>query len=139
MSETSEFNERNIKEFRVNHGRVGGGFKGAPLVLLHTTGARTGELRVNPMMYLQDGDRYLVFASKAGVDTNPDWYYNLKAHPEIQIEIGDETLEVHAEEIYGPERDTLFECQAALFPGFAGYQRQTSRTIPVVALSKSKG
>jgi deazaflavin-dependent oxidoreductase (nitroreductase family) len=138
MSTTSEFNERTIKEFRGNHGRVGGGFEGAPLVLLHTTGARTGEPRVNPMMYLQDGERYLVFASKAGADTNPDWYYNLKAHPEIQIEIGDETFDVHAEELYGPEREAFFERQAALFPGFAGYQHQTSRTIPVVALSKSK-
>jgi deazaflavin-dependent oxidoreductase (nitroreductase family) len=138
ISETSDFNERNIKEFRANHGRVGGGFEGAPLVLLHTTGARTGEPRVNPTMYLPDGERYLVFASKAGADTNPDWYHNLKAHPEIQIEIGDQTLAVHAEEVFGPERDTLFERQATLFPGFAGYQRKTDRRIPVMALSKSK-
>jgi deazaflavin-dependent oxidoreductase (nitroreductase family) len=138
MSTTSDFNERNIKEFRANHGRVGGAFEGAPLLLLHTTGARTGEPRVNPTMYLQDGERYLVFASKAGADTNPDWYHNLKAHPEIQMEIGDQTLDVHADEVYGPERDTLFERQAALFPGFAGYQRQTNRRIPVIALTKSK-
>ena len=139
MSKTSEFNESTIKEFRGNHGRVSGGFENAPLVLVHTTGARTGEQRVNPMMYLQDGERYLVFASKAGADTNPDWYHNLKAHPDIEIEIGDQFLDVHAEEIYGPERDAFFERQAALFPGFAGYQRQTSRKIPVVALSKRKG
>jgi deazaflavin-dependent oxidoreductase (nitroreductase family) len=136
MANTNDFNARTIAEFRDNHGRVGGGFEGAPLVLLHTTGARTGEARVNPMMYLEDGGRYLVFASKAGADTNPDWYHNLKAHPDAQIEVGDETLDVHAVEVHSPERDILFERQAALYPGFAGYQRQTTRTIPVIALTK---
>ncbi len=136
MSQTDDFNANTITEFRRNHGKVGGGFEGAPLLLLHTIGARSGQPRINPMMYLQDGDRYLVFASKAGADTHPDWYHNLKAHPDVRIEVGDGTLDVHAEELYGSEHDELFERQAALYPGFAGYQRQTERIIPVIALSR---
>jgi len=138
MSRTDDFNARNIAEFRSNHGKVGGMFEGAPLLLLHTIGARSGQPRINPMMYLQDGERYLVFASKAGADTNPDWYYNLKAHPDTQIEVGDATIDVHAEEILGPERNVLFERQVALYPGFGDYQRQTTRIIPVVSLTKRK-
>jgi deazaflavin-dependent oxidoreductase (nitroreductase family) len=136
MSQPEDYNARTIKEFRDNHGRVGGRFEGAPLLLLHTTGARTGEPRINPMMYLQDGDRYIVFATKAGAATNPGWYHNLKAHPDAQIEIGNQKLNVHAVEVHGPERDTLYERQATLYPGFAGYQRKTSRTIPVIALTE---
>jgi deazaflavin-dependent oxidoreductase (nitroreductase family) len=136
MSTTDDFNTQIIAEFRDNHGKLGGGFEGSPMLLLHTVGARSGQPRVNPMMYLRDGQRYLVFASKAGADTNPDWYYNLRAHPDVQIEVGDETLDVDAEEILGPERDTLFERQAALYPGFADYQRGTTRIIPVLALTE---
>jgi len=138
MSRTDDFNARNIAEFRSNHGKVGGYFEGAPLLLLHSIGARSGQPRINPMMYLRDGERYLVFASKAGADTNPDWYYNLKAHPDTRIEVGDETIDVHAEEILGSERNLLFQRQAALYPNFAAYQRQTKRVIPVVALTKRK-
>src|SRR5436190_1517992 len=98
----ADWNAQTIAEFRANHGRVGGQFEGAPLLLLHTIGARSGASRVNPMMYLPDGDRYLVFASKAGSDRNPDWYYNLLAHPEARIEVGEQTLTVHAEELHGP-------------------------------------
>ncbi len=135
MSRT-DFNAQTIAEFRRNHGKVGGSFEGAPLLLLHTIGKRSGKPRVNPMMYLKDGERYMVFASKGGADTNPDWYYNLKAHPDVQIEIGDETIDVHAEEITGREHDALYERQATLYPAFAGYQRRTKRIIPVVALTK---
>jgi deazaflavin-dependent oxidoreductase (nitroreductase family) len=138
MSDTDEFNSRTIKEFRDHHGRVGGAFKGAPLALLHTVGAHSGQSRINPMMFLQDGGRYLVFASKAGADTHPDWYDNLQAHPDTQVEIGDETIDVHADEIHGSERDALFERQATLYPGFAGYQRQTQRRIPVIALTPKR-
>lgn len=138
MMSRTDFNAPTIAEFRRNHGKVGGNFEGAPLLLLHTIGKRSGKPRINPTMYLQNGERYLVFASKGGADTNPDWYYNLKAHPDVQIEVGDETIDVHAEEVLGPERDTLYERQAALYPAFAGYQRQTKRTIPVVALTKRK-
>ncbi len=129
MSTTEDRNAHTIDEFRRNHGQVGGYFAGAPLLLLHSVGARSGVERINPMMYLRDGERYVVFGSKAGADTNPDWYHNLKAHPNVRIEVGDETLVVHGEEVYGTERDVLFERQAERYPGFARYQRQTSRII----------
>ena len=134
MSDADDFNARNIAEFRANHGKLGGSFAGAPLLLLHTVGARSGQARVNPMMYLPDDGRYLVFASKAGSDHNPDWYYNLLAHPDARIEVGDEVLDVHATELQGQERDDRYAQQARLYPGFAGYQRKTSRIIPVIAL-----
>jgi deazaflavin-dependent oxidoreductase (nitroreductase family) len=129
-----DFNRRNIEEFRASHGRLGGQFEGAPVLLLHSTGARSGETRINPMMYLADGDRYLVFASAAGADHNPSWYWNLVAHPDASIEVGDEHLEVHAVELRGAERDAKYAVQAERYPGFADYQRKTSRAIPVVAL-----
>jgi deazaflavin-dependent oxidoreductase (nitroreductase family) len=135
MSESDDFNQRNIAEFRDQHGKVGGQFDGAPLLILHTVGARSGAPRENLMMYLADGDRYLVFASKAGSDRNPDWYWNVLAHTDVRIEVGDETLEVRATELHGTERDEKFAEQAARYPGFGGYQRKTTRTIPVVALA----
>jgi deazaflavin-dependent oxidoreductase (nitroreductase family) len=118
---------------------VGGSFEGAPLLLLRHIGARSVKPGVNPVMYLKDGDRYLVFASKGGADTKPDWYHNLKAHPDIQIEVGDETIDVRAEEIAGAERDRLYARQASLYPAFARYQRQTRRIIPVMALVPKAG
>ncbi|MEO7126595.1 MAG: nitroreductase family deazaflavin-dependent oxidoreductase [Nakamurella sp.] len=135
MTTPEEFIAWTIGEFRANHGKVGGPFEGAPLLLLHTRGARTGLERVNPMMYLAEGPRFLVFASKKGSDRHPDWYYNLLAHPTSSIEIRDEQIDVTIEELRGNERDRMFEAQAGLFPGFAGYQRRTSRVIPVVALT----
>lgn len=135
MTRTEDFIAWTISEFRSHHGTVGGPFAGAPLLLLHTRGARTGKERVNPMMYFADGARYLVFASKAGSDRNPDWYYNLLAYPTSTIEVGDQRIDVAVEELRGDERDRMFAAQAALFPGFAGYQRQTSRIIPVLALT----
>jgi deazaflavin-dependent oxidoreductase (nitroreductase family) len=133
MAEES-WNDKIIKEFRENEGRVGGNFEGAPLLLLHSIGAKSGVERINPMMYLRDGDRILVFASKAGAPTNPDWYYNLKANPRARIEIGTETCDVDATELEGTEHDLLYNKQAALYPGFRGYQEKTSRVIPVMAL-----
>jgi deazaflavin-dependent oxidoreductase (nitroreductase family) len=135
MSDTNDWNAGVIAEFRENHGKVGGYFKGAPLLLLHHTGARSGKARLNPMMYLKDGDRYLVFASKGGADTNHDWYYNMKAHPDVQIEVGDETIDARGEEITGPERDALYKRQASIYPTFAEYQLKTKRKIPVIALT----
>ena len=129
-----DWNARTIAEFRSNHGKVGGPFEGAPLLLLHHIGARTGKPRINPLMYLKDGDRYIIFASKGGADTNPDYYYNIKAHPDLQIEVGDETVDVRAEEITGRERNRLFARQASLYPTFGEYQRGTKRIIPVIAL-----
>ena len=135
-SQADQFNQRTIAEFRANQGRVGGNFAGAPLLLLHTIGARSGQPRINPMMYLADGARYLVFASKAGSDRNPDWYRNLRASPDVTIEVGEETIPVHATELTGAERDEKYRVQAERYPGFAGYQRKTSRTIPVIALTR---
>lgn len=138
---SNDWNASIIDEFRKNHGKVGGDFEGSPLLLIHHKGARSGKTRVNPVMYLKDEDRYLVFASKGGAPTNPDWYHNLLAHPdEVQIEVGDETIDVHAEEIKGPERDRLYAKQAFLYPSFGEYQRHTKRIIPVVGLMpKSAG
>lgn len=132
----ADFNAQVIEEFRANHGKVGGSFEGAPLLLLHTVGAKSGEPRISPMMYLQDGERILVFASKAGAPTNPAWYHNLKANPDATIEIGDDTLEVRAEELPRAERDEKYAEQAALYPGFAAYEEKTDRVIPVVALTR---
>lgn len=124
-----------VQEFRANRGQVGGPFAGASLLLLHSRGARSGLERVNPMMYLVDGPRYLVFASKAGADTNPGWYHNLLAHPNATIEVGDEHIAVTATELHGDERERFFAEQARRYPGFAAYQRATRRTIPVMALT----
>ena len=137
MSDYNDWNQKIIDEFRANEGRVGGQFEGAPVLLLGTTGARTGQPRTNPMMYLAEGDRLYVFASKAGAPTNPDWYHNLKANPQVTVEIGTETLSARAEEVTGPERDRIYAEQATRYPGFAEYQEQTSRTIPVVELVRN--
>jgi deazaflavin-dependent oxidoreductase (nitroreductase family) len=134
MSEAEDYNAQIVAEFRANHGKVGGNFEGAPLLLLHNKGARSGQVRIKPMMYLPDGDRYLVFASKGGADENPAWYHNLVAHPDVEIEVGDETVAVRAEEVTGAERDRKYAEQAALYPGFAAYEAKTSRVIPVIAL-----
>jgi deazaflavin-dependent oxidoreductase (nitroreductase family) len=107
-SPADQFNQRTIAEFRANHGRVGGNFAGAPLLLLHTVGARSGQPRINPMMYLPDGDRYLVFAPKAGSDRSPDWYWNLRANPDVTIEVDGETITVLATELTGAERDEKY-------------------------------
>jgi deazaflavin-dependent oxidoreductase (nitroreductase family) len=131
----SDFNARIIDEFRANGGRVGGRFEGTPLLLLHHTGAKSGRSRINPLAYNRDGDRYVVFASKAGAPTNPDWYHNLKAHREVTIEVGTETINVLATEAEGEERERLFGAQAERFPQFADYQNKTDRLIPVIILT----
>ncbi len=128
--------EQIIEEFRKNHGKVGGSFEGRPLLLIHTVGARTRRPHIKPVMYLKDGKRYIVFASKGGHPTNPDWYHNLKAHPDVQIEVGDEIIDVHAEEVKGRERDALYERQSKVYPRFAEYQAKTKRIIPVMALAR---
>ncbi|OZE76485.1 nitroreductase family deazaflavin-dependent oxidoreductase [Rhodococcus sp. 15-649-1-2] len=130
-----DFNDQVVAEFRANHGKVGGPFEGAPLLLLHTVGAKSGADRLSPLMYLPDGDRYVIFASKAGADTNPAWYHNLLANPAARIEVGDDTIDVVAREIEGDERDALYRKQAELYSGFADYEKKTTRVIPVVALS----
>jgi deazaflavin-dependent oxidoreductase (nitroreductase family) len=132
----SDWNRSIIEEFRANSGKVGGNFEGAPLLILRTTGAKTGEPRFNPMMYLADGDRLLVFASKSGAPTNPDWYHNLVANPRASVEVGTETFDVDAEVLTGEERDRFYAIQAERYPGFADYERKTDRVIPVMALRR---
>ena len=134
MADAHDWNNRIIEEFRANGGNVGGNFKGAPLLLLHSTGARSGQERVHPIMYLAAGDTIAVFASKAGAPTNPDWYHNLLAHPNATIEIGTETKKVSARVAEGEERDSLWTEQKHRYPGFADYERKTDREIPVVIL-----
>lgn len=132
----SDWNTQIIEEFRSNGGKVGGPFEGAPLLLLTTTGARSGMTRTTPVMYLPDKDRLIIFATKAGASTNPDWYHNLVAHPKATVEVGTETFDVTAVEVTGEERDQLYARQAALFPGFADYEAKTTRRIPVIALRR---
>ena len=134
MTEVNEFNRHIIEDFRSNHGHPGGPFEGAPVLLLHTTGARSGAERVHPLMYLADDGRYLLFASAAGVDRSPAWYWNLIANPDASIEVGVEQLDVQAVELSGEERDAKYAEQAQRYPQYAEYQRATTRTIPVVAL-----
>ena len=134
MAEASDWNKKIIEEFRANGGRVGGQFEGAPLLLLHTVGARSGQERVNPMMYRTVGDSYAVFASKAGAPTNPDWYHNLRANPGVRAEIGTGTVELTARVAEGDERERIWSAQKQEYPGFADYERKTGRQIPVVIL-----
>jgi deazaflavin-dependent oxidoreductase (nitroreductase family) len=139
MPEVSQWNRRIVEEFRANEGRVGGGFEGRPLLLLHHTGARSGVERVNPLAYQKVGGSYAVFGSKGGAPTNPDWYYNLIANPRARIEVGTETIDVVAR-IPGPEeRERIWEEQKRVMPGFAEYERRTSRQIPVVILDPVDG
>ena len=130
----SDWNAKIIEEFRTNEGRVGGNFEGAPMCLLHTRGARSGAERVNPMMYLDLDGRRFVFASKAGADTNPDWYHNLVAHPAVEVEVGTSVYPATAVPLAGDERDRIYNEQARRYPGFADYQAKTNRVIPVVEL-----
>jgi deazaflavin-dependent oxidoreductase (nitroreductase family) len=132
----SDWNDKVIAEFRANQGRVGGQFEGAPLLLLHSTGAKSGQERVHPMMYQAVGNGFAVFASKAGADTNPDWYHNLRAHPDARIEVGTETLDVTARVLDADEREPIWEEQKARYPGFADYETKTDRVIPVVMLDR---
>jgi deazaflavin-dependent oxidoreductase (nitroreductase family) len=134
MSEPNDWNAKIIQEFRANGGKVGGPFEGASILLLHTTGAKTGKERVNPMMYRQVGANYAVFASKAGAPTNPDWYHNLVVNPAVRAEIGTQTLDLTARVTDGTEREPIWAAQKADYPGFAEYERKTSRQIPVVIL-----
>jgi deazaflavin-dependent oxidoreductase (nitroreductase family) len=132
----NDFNTKIIEEFRANDGKVGGGFEGAPLLLLHHRGAKTGTVRVNPLAYLPLDGAFAVFASKAGAPSNPDWYRNLKAHPETEVEVGSDTLEVTAREAVGDERRDIFDRQKVQMPGFAEYEEKTKgiREIPVIVL-----
>jgi deazaflavin-dependent oxidoreductase (nitroreductase family) len=134
MSETNDWNTKIVEEFRANGGNVGGPFEGSPLLLLHTTGAKTGRKHVTPVMYRPVDGGYAVFASKAGAATNPDWYHNLVANPDVQAEIGTQTLPLVARVADAAERDPIWTAQKREYPGFEAYEERTSRQIPVVIL-----
>jgi deazaflavin-dependent oxidoreductase (nitroreductase family) len=131
----SNWNESVIAEFRANEGRVGGYFEGAPMILLHHIGAKTGTVRVNPLVYFpQDDGSMLVVASKGGAPTNPDWYHNVLAHPRFEVEVGTRTFTVEASELDPAERDLKWPEIVAARPGFGDYETKTTRTIPVLRL-----
>ena len=134
----SDWNEKIIKEFRANEGRVGGPFTGSPMVLIHHVGARTGTERVAPLVYFPQPDgSMLIIASRRGGPTNPDWYHNLKAIPKIDVEVGTETFGVEATEVDAAERTELWPRLVAERPGFGDYQQKVSRTIPVIRLRRT--
>jgi deazaflavin-dependent oxidoreductase (nitroreductase family) len=138
MSGPNDFNQSLIAEFRANGGQVGGQFKGATLLLLHTIGAKSGATRTNPLAYTKDGDRLIVIASKGGAPTNPDWYYNVVANSDVTVEVGTEQFKARATVADEQERDRLFAQMVAVMPGFGEYQRNTTRRIPVVILERAE-
>ena len=137
----TNWNDRNrsvIEEFRKSKGLTDGSSSVRPLLLLTTHGRKSGQLRVNPLMYLPDGDCWVVFASKGGDPRHPDWYHNLVANPTVTLEVGAETFEAEATVVIGEERDLLYARQSHLFPMFAEYERRATRKIPVVALARKR-
>lgn len=136
LVDPNDFNRILIEEFRANDGMVGGGFAGRPLLLLTTTGARSGQPRTVPLVYTRDGDDIVVIASKGGAPTNPDWFHNIRVEPTVQVEVGPERFTAHAYIAEGDERTRLFRAQAAQMPVFAEYERKTPREIPVVVLRR---
>ncbi len=136
MTAINDFNRSVIDEFRANAGKVEGHFAGAPLLLLTTTGAKTGRTHTVPLVYLREGDRIFVFGSKAGAPTHPAWYHNLVASPTVTVELPGEQFEARAVVAEGAERDRLFGLQKTAMPGFADYESKTTREIPVIALER---
>ena len=133
----SDWNKKIIEEFRANDGIVGGHFANTRLLLLHTTGAKSGKERVNPVATFEDGDRLVVVASKGGADTNPDWYHNLVANPDVEVEYGAERFPARATVTSEPERSKLYERMTQELASFADYEKNTERIIPVVTLSRA--
>lgn len=136
MSSENDFNTNVVNEFRANGGNVGGYFEGNPMMILTTTGAKSGQPRVHPLVYTTAGDDYVIIASKGGASTNPDWYFNLVANPVATVEVGTETFQVRARLAEGAERRRLYDAQAARMPGFAEYEQKTTREIPLFVLSR---
>lgn len=132
----ADFNQQLIDEYRATDGNVSGVFAGRPLMLLTTTGAKSGQPRTAPLVYTTDGDDLVVIASKGGAPTNPDWYHNLRAHPLVTVELGGDRFEARARVAEGQERERLYANQAAQMPAFADYQRKATREIPVVVLER---
>ncbi len=142
MAEHNDWNTQIINEFRANEGRVGGNFEGAPMLLLHHVGRKSGKQTVSPMMYLADdadANTIYVFASKAGAPTNPAWYFNLTAAGSAEVERGTDRYQVTVREVTGADRDRIYAEQSSRYPGFKDYERQTQgvRVIPVLALTRS--
>jgi deazaflavin-dependent oxidoreductase (nitroreductase family) len=133
-----DYNVSIIEEFRANGGSVGGPWENTPLMLLHHTGAKSGKARINPLGYLSDRDRYVIVASNGGSPTHPDWYHNLKAHPEVTIEVGADAIKATASEATGEERGRLFQAMVAGAPQLAEHQAKTDRLIPVMVLTPAR-
>jgi deazaflavin-dependent oxidoreductase (nitroreductase family) len=138
MPDMNDWNRKTIEEFRANKGKVGGMWEGRPLLLLTTTGAKSGQHRTNPMMYFREGDHLYVFASKGGAPSHPHWYHNLLAHPNVTVELGDEKFNAIARPMTGEARDEIYARWATLFPQFREYQDKTNRKIPVIELERVK-
>lgn len=137
MSNTQDFNQSVIAEYRANGGKVGGPFANTPLLLLHTVGAKSGQARTNPLAYVTDGDRLMIIASKGGSDSHPDWYYNVLANPIVSVELGKEKFKARATAVtQGPERDRLYAKMVARNPGFADYEKKAKRKIPAILLER---
>lgn len=137
MPDASGWNTGIIEEFRAHDGVVGGPFEGRPLLLLTTIGATSGNEHTTPLMFLPDGDRYVVIASMSGAPTDPQWYRNLKVNPDATVELGTERFAVRATIAEGAERDALYAHHAEVYPQFADYAAQTDRVIPVVTLDRA--
>jgi deazaflavin-dependent oxidoreductase (nitroreductase family) len=138
MSNQNDRNMAIIQEFRANAGKVGGPFAGRTLLILHTIGAKSGQERLNPVAYIKDGDRFVIIASKGGAPTNPDWYYNIVANPQVTVEAGTEQFAARASISTEPERTRLYDKMVEMMPGFAEYQKKTTRIIPVIILTPEK-
>ena len=137
MTDWNEFNRTVIDEFRQNGGKVGGDFKGAPMILITHTGAKSGTTYTTPLVYTRDGDRYVIIASKGGAPAHPHWFRNLVANPDVTVEVGTERFPARARVAEGEERARLYRAQADLMPNFDDYAKATSREIPVVVLERS--
>src|ERR1700730_17977219 len=132
-----DFNRKLINDLRSNGGKATSGpFLGRDLVILTTTGAKTGEVRETPIVYSRDGDNYVIVASKGGAPTNPAWYHNLVAHPEVTVEIGGEKFRARAQVVDGDEYERLYQQHAGIYPGFNEYRQRTTRKIPVIVLER---
>lgn len=134
MTDMNEFNRQVIDEFRANEGRVGGPFAGAPMILVHHRGAKTGTAYTTPLVYTRDGENYVIIASKGGAPEHPQWFHNLRAHPDVTVEVGTHTVDVRTRVAEGDERDRLYGAQADLMPNFGEYAKATAREIPVLVL-----
>jgi deazaflavin-dependent oxidoreductase (nitroreductase family) len=137
MSNVNDFNRQIIEEYRAKEGKVGGMFEEMSMLILHTTGRKSGKERLNPLAYLPLDEGWAIFASKTGAPTHPDWYHNIVADPDVTIELGSETHDVRARVAEGDERERIWSAQKTNSPGFAEYEEKArGREIPVVVLTE---